>query len=116
MERDEMPQVIDGQLSIDVPSSPKAIGRWTGDDEFREYANQKGVDRALDQKKRAEETRECNCGAQAKEDEEARKEERRSKKVSSSTHKAGCPQLRARSNTRPRISGDEQIRRYTSSV
>ncbi len=112
---EEVAKPIEGQLAIDVPLSPGAIGRWTLDDQFAAYAREKGADKAVEQKRLAEEAGLCNCGEQAKEDAKAVEEGRRAKRIAGHLHRPGCPQLRLHGGSAPRISKDEQIRRYTGS-
>lgn len=113
-EEDFAPRPIEGQLAIPVPEAPGAIGRWTTDDEFAAYAREHGMGKAIEQKKLVEDSRNCNCGQQELEDQKAREDERRARKISGHLHKAGCPQKTAFSSTPVRITPEEQERRYGS--
>lgn len=100
IDRDNQPSVHQDQLAIDVAPAPKARGRWTAQDEIDAYAEAMGRDRAQAQVLAAREAKKCTCRAQAKEDELARTEKRKSKRVPSAQHSPGCPQYRPISATR----------------
>jgi hypothetical protein len=92
---DHVVKVHVDQLEIEVPPAPGAIGKWGPDQEFSAYRQAFGDEKALEQKRLADEAKTCKCGKQAQEDAKAREEDRRPMKLQGHKHAAGCPLWRA---------------------
>lgn len=106
---------IPGQLQIEVPASPGAIGRWDVEHQFSAYRKEMGEDKANHQRRLAEEAEVCTCGVQDKEKAKASEEGRREKRVLGNLHHPGCPAFRALSKKTVAISEAEQAKRFEES-
>lgn len=107
-----MTKQVEGQTKIEVASAPNAVGRFEAKHEIEAYRDTMGDEATERQRELAVKARDCTCEAQAKADEAAKADGKKPRRLLGHQHRPGCNSYRKLSQSSPRISLDEQAKRF----